>query len=175
MLAVGESSKTKTKIKWQQNQLNDVGVGFLSGYRCGCNPNPHKHTPHERGPVRAQKGLQTDLQGEVSTASEDRDTARERAGAVGRRRGTRSLHTQSLRGLMQERKERAREGRYLLDFMLVTDDTSQLPMSWSNACASLNTAQVPHAPQATPNPPHQQKNEARSEFKKVFQRIRKVK
>ena len=34
---------------------------------------------------------------------------------------------------------------------------------------------VPHAPQATQNTPHQQKNEARSDFKKAFERIRKGK
>jgi hypothetical protein len=53
-------------------------------------PQATQNTPHQQeegGPVRVQKGLRTDLQGEVSTASEDRDTARERAGAVGRRRG----------------------------------------------------------------------------------------
>jgi hypothetical protein len=101
-----------------------------------------KHTTptEERGPVRVQKGLRTDSQGEVSKASEDqRRAARERTGTVSRRRGTRPLHTQSLRGSMQEGKERAREGRHLLVFMVVTDDTSQRPMSWSNS-ASRNTA-----------------------------------
>jgi hypothetical protein len=67
---------------------------------------------------------------------------------------------------MQEGKERAREGRHLLARILVTEDTSQRPISWLNAFAIWNTAQVPHAPQTTQNTPHQQKNEARSEFKK---------
>ena len=82
--------------------------------------------------------------------------ARERTGAVGRRRETRPLHTQSLQGSMQEGKERAREGRHLPPCMVVTADTSQRPMSWSNETAEWNTAQVPHAPQATQNTPHQQ-------------------
>jgi hypothetical protein len=70
--------------------------------------------------------------GKVSKASDGRGAAHKRTGAVGRRRGTRPLHTQSPRGSMQEGKERAREGRHLLAAMLVTVDTSQRPMSWSN-------------------------------------------
>jgi hypothetical protein len=66
----------------------------------------------------------------------------------------------------QCRKKRTCERRgHLLCSMLVTEDTSQLPISWSNAPASRNTAQVPHTPHATENAQQKRKNEARSEFK----------
>jgi hypothetical protein len=86
--------------------------------------------------------------------------ARERTGAVGRRRGTRSLHTQSLRGSMQEGKERAREGRHLLAPILATLDTSQRPMSWSNASAAANTVARSHT-RATSNTKHTTPTEER--------------
>ena len=43
----------------------------------------------------------------------------------------------SLLGSMQEGKERAREGRHLLRYMVITDDVSQLPMSSLNELALL--------------------------------------
>ena len=93
-----------------------------------------KHTTptEERGPVRVQKGPRTDSQGEVSKASEDQMcAARERTGAVGRRRGCHDPCTRNpSRGSMQEGKRTwGRRGRHLLDCMYVTVDTSQLPMS----------------------------------------------
>jgi hypothetical protein len=99
----------------------------------------HKtHHTNKKNEARSEfkKGLRTDSQGKASKASEDqRRAARERTAAVGCRRGTRPLHTQSLRGSMKEGKERARVGRHLLDLMVVTADTPQRPMSWLNAFA----------------------------------------
>jgi hypothetical protein len=62
-------------------------------------PQATQNTPHqnERGPVRVQKGLRTDLQGEVGKASEDRGHGSAWLGTRGRRRGTLPLRTQSLR------------------------------------------------------------------------------
>ena len=58
--------------------------------------------------------------------------------------------------------------------MAVTDDTSQLPMSWSNESAEMNTAQVPTRATKQHETHHtNKKKEARSEFKKVFERIHK--
>jgi hypothetical protein len=112
-----------------------------------------KHTTptEERGPVRVQKGPPTDSQGEVSKASEDQMcAARERTGAVGGRRGCHDPCTRiPPRGSMQEGKRTwERRGRHSLACMVVTVDTSQRPMSWSNEPAFLNTAQVPHATQS---------------------------
>jgi hypothetical protein len=76
----------------------------------------------------------------------------------------------SLRGSMQEGKERAREGRHLLEDRVVTDDTSQLPMSWSNKFAEANTVTGPtHATKQHKTHHTNKKNEARSEFKKGLQ------
>jgi hypothetical protein len=94
----------------------------------------HQHKNEARSEFK--KIFERSRKGKLSKASEDqRRAARERTGAVGRRRGTRPLHTQSLPGSMQEGTERAREGRHLLFSMLVTVDTSHLPISWSNELA----------------------------------------
>ena len=104
---------------------------------------PQSNTKHttpteERGPVRVQKGPRTDSQGKVSKASEDQMcAARERTGAVGRRRGCHDPCTRNpSRGSMQEEKRTCeRRGRHLLRNMVVTDDVSQLPMSSLNKLA----------------------------------------
>jgi hypothetical protein len=73
-------------------------------------------------------------------------------------------------GSMHEKK--TREGGHLLSFMVVTEDTSQLPMSWLNALAFLNTAQVPHAPQATQNMQHNRRTRP-GQSPKVFERVQR--
>ena len=80
----------------------------------------------ERGPVRVQNVF-------VWVRKEDdEDAARhDRTGAGGRRRGTRFLHMQSLRGSKQGKRTCERRG-HLLCCISFTEDTSQLPISWSN-------------------------------------------
>ena len=78
-----------------------------------------QNTPHqqeERGPVRVQKGLRTDSQGEVSKAGED-----QRRGTTGMGKGT-NVNLSILLCPSQRVRRSAPE------FMFVTEEVSQLEM-----------------------------------------------